>query len=54
MAVTAEGIETADQHDYLKALGCDNGQGYLIGVPASFEGLAEIVAQRRAKKVIAA
>jgi diguanylate cyclase (GGDEF)-like protein len=54
MAVTAEGIETADQRDYLKALGCDNGQGYLIGVPGSSEGLAEIVAGQRAKKVIAA
>ncbi len=28
---TAEGIETAQQLDFLKALGCDYGQGYLFG-----------------------
>lgn len=30
----AEGIETEEQRDALRALGCDEGQGYLLGRPA--------------------
>jgi predicted signal transduction protein with EAL and GGDEF domain len=33
LAVTAEGIETSDQAEELKVLGCDLGQGFLLGVP---------------------
>jgi len=33
MRVTAEGIETQDQLDRLRALGCDQGQGYLFSRP---------------------
>jgi len=29
-----EGIETQAQHDTLLQLGCDYGQGYLLGRPA--------------------
>jgi EAL domain-containing protein (putative c-di-GMP-specific phosphodiesterase class I) len=32
--VIAEGIETEVQHAALKAMGCEMGQGYLIGYPA--------------------
>ncbi|MFF5291405.1 putative bifunctional diguanylate cyclase/phosphodiesterase [Paractinoplanes globisporus] len=32
--VTAEGIETAEQEDLLRALGCDHGQGYHFARPA--------------------
>jgi diguanylate cyclase (GGDEF)-like protein len=32
--VVAEGIETEDQRSYLRRLGCDLGQGYLLGRPA--------------------
>jgi EAL domain-containing protein (putative c-di-GMP-specific phosphodiesterase class I) len=38
--VTAEGIETAEQYEFLRAAGCDSGQGYWIGRPmpaAQFE-----------------
>ncbi|MBM2616666.1 bifunctional diguanylate cyclase/phosphodiesterase [Actinoplanes sp. LDG1-06] len=34
MTVTAEGIETAEQEQTLRALGCDHGQGYHLGRPA--------------------
>ena len=33
-AIVAEGIETVQQRDYLASLGCDVGQGYLLGRPA--------------------
>jgi diguanylate cyclase (GGDEF)-like protein len=35
LGVTAEGIETQAQASELQALGCDRGQGYLLGRPAS-------------------
>lgn len=31
--ITAEGIETEEQHQFLRNAGCDHGQGYLIGRP---------------------
>jgi diguanylate cyclase (GGDEF)-like protein len=34
MDVVAEGIETIEQRDVLMALGCEFGQGYLLGRPA--------------------
>ncbi len=34
MTVVAEGIETAEQHDQVRALGCDRSQGFYYGRPA--------------------
>ena len=34
MTVVAEGIETNSQRDALMAMGCEYGQGYLLGRPA--------------------
>ena len=33
LKVVAEGVETEQQHDYLRSLGCDFGQGYLFAKP---------------------
>jgi EAL domain-containing protein (putative c-di-GMP-specific phosphodiesterase class I) len=41
----AEGIETADQHEFLVDLGCDLGQGFLLGRPSDSAGAAELVRQ---------
>jgi EAL domain-containing protein (putative c-di-GMP-specific phosphodiesterase class I) len=39
--VIAEGVETADEHAVLQALGVDSGQGWLFGAPAPVDVLAE-------------
>jgi diguanylate cyclase (GGDEF)-like protein len=39
--VIAEGVETADQHDRLTALGCDSFQGFYLARPMSAENLEE-------------
>jgi EAL domain-containing protein (putative c-di-GMP-specific phosphodiesterase class I) len=33
MSVLAEGVETAEQGDFLLKLGCEAAQGYLYGAP---------------------
>ena len=39
----AEGIETAEQHRLLIDLGCDLGQGYLLGRPVGAADAAELL-----------
>ena len=41
MQVVAEGIETEDQRDFLKDLGCDCGQGFLFSEPVPPEGITQ-------------
>jgi diguanylate cyclase (GGDEF)-like protein len=43
LEVTAEGIETRAQLDRLSDLGCDRGQGYLIGRPTRIEDVVAIL-----------
>ncbi len=42
LQVTAEGVETAGQLEYLKRLGCDYGQGYLLGRPVPAEAFEQL------------
>jgi diguanylate cyclase (GGDEF)-like protein/PAS domain S-box-containing protein len=41
LQVIAEGIETQAQFDLLRKLGCDQGQGFLIGRPVAFDHAME-------------
>lgn len=43
LAITAEGIEHADQWDALRELGCDLGQGYYFSRPVSEERLSAAI-----------
>jgi diguanylate cyclase (GGDEF)-like protein/PAS domain S-box-containing protein len=45
MKVVAEGIETRNQFDLLKAAGCDYGQGYLFAKPLSSDALVSFAKQ---------
>lgn len=43
MAVTAEGIEATEQHDFLKDIGCEFLQGYYFGKPMLADELAALL-----------
>ena len=45
MEVIAEGIETEEQYQQLKMLGCEYGQGYLFSHPVHSEGVLHLLAQ---------
>ena len=47
-AVVAEGIETADQIDQLRELGCEMGQGFHLASPLTEQAAGEWLAARRA------
>ncbi|MGM0986200.1 MAG: EAL domain-containing protein [Pseudomonadota bacterium] len=48
LRVVAEGIETAEQHDYLMSLGCDVFQGFLFARPMPLDSLSTWLTQRAA------
>ena len=39
MKVLAEGVETGQQADILRSLGCDEGQGFLFARPQTLEDM---------------
>jgi diguanylate cyclase (GGDEF)-like protein len=45
MEVIAEGIETEEQYQQLRLLGCEYGQGYLFSHPVDTERVAHLLAQ---------
>jgi diguanylate cyclase (GGDEF)-like protein/PAS domain S-box-containing protein len=46
VSITAEGIETAEQLQHLRELGCDIGQGFLFAKPLSGEDLATLLRKK--------
>jgi EAL domain-containing protein (putative c-di-GMP-specific phosphodiesterase class I) len=49
MRVVAEGVETEEQRDLLRAVGCDEVQGFLLGRPCPAEVFDQLVALNRAE-----
>ena len=43
LRVVAEGVETEDQDQFMKQLGCDDGQGYLYYKPLKIEDLEQVL-----------
>ncbi|PPQ27779.1 EAL domain-containing protein [Rhodopila globiformis] len=46
LSIIAEGVETVEQLEILKGLGCDQVQGYLLGRPMQLDGSLELVSMR--------
>ncbi|MFC7535976.1 putative bifunctional diguanylate cyclase/phosphodiesterase [Sphingomonas sp. GCM10030256] len=51
MSVTAEGVETAEDFERMRSLGCDTIQGYLFGRPLSYDRANEMVLGLGAKRM---
>ncbi|MEA3079144.1 MAG: hypothetical protein QOF05_552 [Sphingomonadales bacterium] len=51
MTVTAEGVETAEDFERMRDLGCDVIQGYLFGKPLSYERANQMVLGLSAKRM---
>ena len=51
MTVTAEGVETAEDFERMRDLGCDVIQGYLFGKPLSYERANQMVVGLAARKM---
>ena len=51
MSVTAEGVETAEDFQRMRDLGCDTIQGYLFGKPLSYERANQMVLGLGAKRL---
>jgi EAL domain-containing protein (putative c-di-GMP-specific phosphodiesterase class I) len=53
MSVTAEGVETAQDFERMRELGCDTIQGYLFGRPLSYARASEMAHGLSAKQKLA-
>jgi EAL domain-containing protein (putative c-di-GMP-specific phosphodiesterase class I) len=49
--VTAEGVETTAQHQFLKTIGCHYLQGYLFSPPTSADAIDRMLAEKRIVEV---
>ncbi|WP_214892683.1 EAL domain-containing protein [Exiguobacterium sp. H66] len=49
--VVAEGVETLEQHEFLKRLGCDYGQGYYYSRPMNVKDLDQQTIERTVRDV---
>ncbi len=47
LAITAEGVETAEQHRFVRAAGCHQVQGYLFSPPVDVERIEEMLESGR-------
>ncbi|WP_392534041.1 putative bifunctional diguanylate cyclase/phosphodiesterase [Nostoc sp. C117] len=45
LKITAEGVETEEQLEYLQKCGCQEGQGFYFGIPAPTDRITEILKQ---------
>jgi len=43
LSAVAEGVETADQLEYLQLIGCDVAQGYYFAKPAPADALDQLL-----------
>ncbi len=48
MVITAEGVETAEQLELVRAVGCSEAQGYMIDKPQPFDEAMRIFKRERA------
>jgi EAL domain-containing protein (putative c-di-GMP-specific phosphodiesterase class I) len=48
MRAVAEGVETAEQLELLKAMGCDRAQSFMLGRPAPAPAIQALLAERAA------
>jgi EAL domain-containing protein (putative c-di-GMP-specific phosphodiesterase class I) len=44
LTVVAEGVETREQEQYLRASGCDSAQGYLYARPQPADAITKVLA----------
>jgi diguanylate cyclase (GGDEF)-like protein len=51
MSVTAEGVETAEDFERMRELGCDTIQGYLFGKPLSYDRANQLVVGLDARRL---
>jgi EAL domain-containing protein (putative c-di-GMP-specific phosphodiesterase class I) len=51
MSVCAEGVETAEDFERMRDLGCDTIQGYLFGRPLTYDRANQMVSGLGAKKM---